>query len=145
MKLTQEQLEAIRQRAENATPGPWETCEISKLSHAKWFGVLGGESDDSLIDIGVDTLNEADATFIAHARTDIPALLDYIAELEAELARLKDALIEISELSDEFFNVEVIDDQPTFVLKEGLEAYSDIIHEIAIVSNEAVNGKEDDQ
>jgi hypothetical protein len=92
-KLTQEQLEAVRQRAENATPGPWETCEISKLSHAKWFGVLGGGSDDSLIDIGVDTLNEADATFIAHARTDIPALLEHIAELEAELARLKDALI----------------------------------------------------
>jgi hypothetical protein len=83
--------------------------------------------------------------FIAHARTDIPLLLDHIAELEAELARLKDALIEVSELSDEFFNVEVIDGQPTFVLKEGLEAYSDIIHEIAIVSNEAVNERDDGQ
>jgi hypothetical protein len=92
MKLTQEQLEAIRQRAENATPGPWETCEISKLSHAKWFGVLGGDSDDSLIDIGVDTLNENDATFIAHARTDIPALLDHIAELEAELEKYRKIL-----------------------------------------------------
>lgn len=57
---------------------------------------------------------------------------------------LEDALIEINELTDEFFNVEVIDGQPTFVLKEGLEAYSDIIHEIAIVSNEAVNEKEED-
>jgi hypothetical protein len=43
MKLTKERLEAIRQRAEKATPGPWVTT----------------------------------------------ALLDHIAELEAELARLK--------------------------------------------------------
>jgi hypothetical protein len=99
MKLTQEQIKNIRQRAGNTMLGPWVTT----------------------------------------------ALLDHIAELEAELARLKDALIEVSELSDEFFNVEVIDGQPTFVLKEGLEAYSDIIHEIAIVSYEAVNGKEDDR
>jgi hypothetical protein len=135
MKLTQKQLEAIRQRAENATPGPWY---LDDSNRELW-------NNDGKNFIGSIRLEKDDTTFIAHARTDIPALLDHIAELEAELARLKDALIEISELSDEFFNVEVIDDQPTFVLKEGLEAYSDIIHEIAIVSNEAVNGKEDDQ
>jgi hypothetical protein len=145
MKLAQEQLEAIRQRAENATPGPWKWSgdkfgDIVVYSpERRGFHNNGGEIAE--LDFG----SQADATFIAHARTDIPALLDHITELEAELARLKAALIEISELSDEFFNVEVIDGQPTFVLKEGLEKYSDIIHEIAIVSNEAVNGKEDDQ
>jgi hypothetical protein len=136
MKLTQEQLEAIRQRAENATPGPWEIATTTD-------GAYVLDTDDMIIAATIERTE--DATFIAHARTDIPALLDHIAELEAELARLKDALIEISELTDEFFNVEVIDGQSTFVLKEGLEKYSDIIHEIAIVSNEAVNGKEDDQ
>jgi hypothetical protein len=140
MKLTQEQLEAIRQRAEKATPGPWEFDGVFYCGEFPYYiDLITGAGD-----IGVRH-NKDDATFIAHARTDIPALLDHIAELEAELACLKDALIEINELSDEFFNVEVIDGQPTFVLKEGLEKYSDIIHEIAIVSYEAVNGKEDDQ
>jgi hypothetical protein len=136
MKLTQEQLEAIRQRAENAAAGPWDIFEGGYVVQGDGM-ILGNPV--------AKCENDEDATFIAHARTDIPALLDYIAELEAELARLKDTLIEISELTDEFFNVEVIDGQPTFVLKEGLEKYSDIIHEIAIVSYEAVNRKEDDQ
>jgi len=148
MKLTQGQLEAIRQRAENATPGPWilspEKCGPDGQ------GVYEAESFGHICEVGDpyprgNNRPQENMEFIAHARTDIPLLLDHIAELEAELARLKDALIEVSELSDEFFNVEVIDGQPTFVLKEGLEAYSDIIHEIAIVSNEAVNERDDGQ
>jgi hypothetical protein len=177
-KLTQEQLATIRQRAENATPGPWETgdgYEQSSRGNYVWSvenGVIVCAEQD-----GTDcVLDTNDATFIAHARTDIPALLEHIAELEAEIKRLheyyyeklgeasareielrreidrlKDALTHIDELSDEFFNVDVIDDTPTFVLKEDLEKYSDIIHKIAAVAYKATNGmpifieKEDDQ
>jgi hypothetical protein len=89
-KLTQEQLATIRQRAENATPGTWFTmhktdicieeppgsCEIDSIAYAD---------------------RELDANFIAHARTDIPALLEHIAELEAENHRYKRAFEIISE------------------------------------------------
>jgi hypothetical protein len=142
MKLTKEQLEAIRQRAENAAAGPWDIFEGGYVVQGDGM-ILGNPV--------AKCKNDEDATFIAHARTDIPALLDHIAELEAELARLKDAMIHIDDLSDEFFNVEVIDDTPTYVLKEDLEKYSDTIHEITAVAYRAAYGlpifieKEDDQ
>jgi hypothetical protein len=91
MKLTQEQLEAIRQRAEHATPGPWKEDDVT--------GALVSDigEDVAVFDAGpyiyAHDRTEANMEFIAHARTDIPALLEHIAELEAELARLKDALI----------------------------------------------------
>jgi hypothetical protein len=80
MKLTQEQLEAIRQRAENATPGPWQIATTTD-------GAYVLDTDDMIIAATIERTE--DASFIAHARTDIPALLDHIAELEAELAILK--------------------------------------------------------
>ena len=57
----------------------------------------------------------------------------------AEIERLKSVLSHIDDLSDEFFNIEVIDGRPTFVIRSELEKFSSIIHEIAIVSYEAVN------
>jgi hypothetical protein len=92
MKLTQEQLEAIRQRAENATPGPWEWSgdkfgDIVVYSpERRGFHNNGGEI--AQLDFG----SQSDATFIAHARTDIPALLEHIAELEAELGKYRKIL-----------------------------------------------------
>lgn len=77
MKLTQEQLEVIRQRTENATPGPWKIASTTDGDY-----VL--DTDDMIIAATIERTE--DATFIAHARTDIPALLEHIAELEAELA-----------------------------------------------------------
>jgi len=79
MKLTQEQLESIRQRAENATPCPRQIETTTD-------GAYVLDADDMIIAATIER-NE-DATFIAHARTDIPALLDHIAELEAEIKRL---------------------------------------------------------
>lgn len=72
-RLTQEQLEAIRQRAENATPGPWQIATTTDGAYAL-------DTDDMIIAATIERTE--DATFIAHARTDIPALLDHIAELE---------------------------------------------------------------
>lgn len=37
-------------------------------------------------------MNAADATFVANARTDVPALVERVRELEAELARGENAL-----------------------------------------------------
>jgi hypothetical protein len=98
MKLAQEQLEAIRQRAENATPSPWKWSgdkfgDIVVYSpERRGFHNNGGEIAE--LDFG----SQSDAIFIAHARTDIPALLDHIAELEAELAYLNGVTESLSEL-----------------------------------------------
>ena len=75
-------LDAIAARVAAATPGPWEddvTEEDGDLvirfpDNGVWYF---GNMETST---GRD---HADTAFIAHARADIPALLAYIAELEA--------------------------------------------------------------
>jgi len=93
MKLTQEQLEAIRQRAENTTPGPWHArTSIGVCRDCRNVYEVIKEVDESEIvflpPVVAELKSKDDANFIAHARTDIPALLDHIAELEAEIKRL---------------------------------------------------------
>jgi hypothetical protein len=68
-------LQAIRKRAEAATEGPWE--------------VAGGHRDRvyakrECLSIAYD-LFEEDAEFIAHAITDVPALIAEVERLRAEL------------------------------------------------------------
>lgn len=86
-------LEAIKARAEAATPGPWER----RITTFTSCGVQGPEM--AIYDEGGH--GEEDAEFIAHARTDIPAL---VAEVE-RLRQLKsdaDAVISacVSKLRD---------------------------------------------
>ena len=78
--MTDEELQAIRERAEKATPGPWEANEVGlyviaplargKESIARMPYPYGDTSD-----------NQSNAAFIAHARTDIPALLAEVERL----------------------------------------------------------------
>lgn len=80
--MTPEELNAIRERCEKATPGPlsyggnWEYTHVFKR-------------DDSIL--GLKPLGsfekKEDAKFFIHAREDIPALLDYIKELEARISK----------------------------------------------------------
>jgi len=98
-------LEAIRKREQAATPGPWQYDEgqtpfyndaegrsCGGLGNGLWsvFADLedGDEGDTYTI---FEQGPKADALFIAHARTDIPALL---AELTTTRAMLVDALAE---------------------------------------------------
>ncbi|WP_324271507.1 hypothetical protein U7118_07460 [Bacillus subtilis] len=83
--ITKEKLEEIRKRAEAATEGPWKFCgnkwgDLAVYSPSIRAGMNNGgeiaELEGALL---------TDADFIANARQDIPALLDHIAELEAEL------------------------------------------------------------
>ena len=67
--MTRPNIEAIKALAEKATPGPW---------YADGWAVWDDESNDWMELHDTD----ADAQFISHSREDIPALLDYIAELE---------------------------------------------------------------
>lgn len=90
---------AIEERVAKATPGPWEGVSdhpvyaiaagryrVSQTANQNNYGKF----DASHGWHGIQ--NHADADFIAHARTDIPALLSAVKEKDAEIARLRQEL-----------------------------------------------------
>ena len=106
--MTREELAAIRERVEAATPGPWvayanapheaaearppsgcsvdsRAVENALLGAGRHRDRNGGFYDDSIAD---DVVMRADADFIAHAPTDLAALLAEVARLAAEVERL---------------------------------------------------------
>lgn len=80
-------LTAIRARAEAATPGPWTTWVDGHNNHS---GVC---TDDGEVGIS-DDVEGADAEFIAHARTDVPALLDALEAAQSRIDKAKAAIDE---------------------------------------------------
>lgn len=82
-----ERLDEIRRRCEAATPGPWEAIQdwydgpLAQVVCGTSGIVCGVSHKDRLID------EEASiATFIAHARDDIPWLLSQLASEQAAAA-----------------------------------------------------------
>ena len=84
--MTRPDLDAIRARCDAATPGPWKAVaywhdgpmsDVMSPS-GEPFCCVSFEKPDA-------ALEDATAQFIAAARTDIPALLAYIDELERDL------------------------------------------------------------
>lgn len=84
-QLTNEELAQIRERVEKATKGPWETSTSGDGIKAGKYHI-GVISKPHYFPYGLGT--KEDATFIAHAREDIPKLL-------AEVERLKSVVSEI--------------------------------------------------
>ena len=91
--MTPNQLAEIEARAEAATPGPWGIYGYigvlqtdGKRRNIIDIGFLGTDERGFEISVRVEEtgIKPKDADFIAHARTDIPALLAHIRELEAE-------------------------------------------------------------
>ena len=81
-KTGEPELEAIRARVEAATPGEWftESDGIYIYNASRSYLVTPtGDSDQ----------DRADADFIAHARSDVPALLELVAALSTENERLR--------------------------------------------------------
>lgn len=74
-------LDEIKKRAEAATPGPWAAHE---RAHKNEWALRGPATS-------ARTLVREDATFIAHARQDVPALV-------AEVERLREALRPFAQL-----------------------------------------------
>ncbi len=76
-------LDAIRARAEAATPGPWYVplYGYSIDTDKKKLLCMMGECVDEQVD--------ADMRFIAAAREDIPALLDEVERLQGMLDNLR--------------------------------------------------------
>ena len=105
--LTKEELAAIRARCEAASPGPWKAKEAVGFCGRSTALCLnmseGSELCDNCVawrwdspawvvgaynlDLGRgDGLSDENAQFIAHARQDIPALLDALEAAEARVA-----------------------------------------------------------
>jgi len=76
-------LDAIEARANAATPGPWRD------QHHECSEVWGPAPDSQTHSMQIARIGRAqfdvlNAAFIAHARTDVPALIARVRELEAE-------------------------------------------------------------
>ena len=90
--MTPEQLDAIKERCVQATPGPWRSRNTTYQSHVdvcvrdplylapttRWISVLGPSLEH------VEAV--ANAEFMARAREDVPTLVAEIERLQAELA-----------------------------------------------------------
>lgn len=97
IEVTPAELDAILARADAATPGPWRV-----IFEPEAYGTLGGEMDPDRVhnifggpdertrivetDGGCYPPRKPDAIFIAHARTDVPALVADNRKLQAKLA-----------------------------------------------------------
>jgi uncharacterized coiled-coil DUF342 family protein len=73
---------AIRARCDVATPGEWFYKHIEILSDIGMEHIIVCENEKEQVCI---VKNKNDALFISHARQDIPALLDEIDRLRAEV------------------------------------------------------------
>lgn len=90
--MTPEQIAEIRARAEATTPGPWRARDAEFFQHI----ILGpgptdelGESRPQVVAATQNVGWRSNAEFIAHARTDVPALLDALDAAEATVARVR--------------------------------------------------------
>jgi hypothetical protein len=82
-RLEDEELEAIRQRFEKATPGPWRSFVEGRDHTSGSSFIKTGNDGRRGNDIELSGATVADQDFIAHARQDIPLLLAEIARLKA--------------------------------------------------------------
>jgi hypothetical protein len=98
--MTSPQLEAIRTRMKNASDGPWSVRRIPN-TFASQAGdrythpcVRGFRVPRRIYDLAWQQV-EADAEFIAHARNDIPILIEEIEHLRSTLLECQTALAEL--------------------------------------------------
>jgi len=80
--MTELDLDAIRARAEAATDGPWE--RYGDGSHEVYCAANFEDTAYEPPDVTYGSDRPADAEFIAHARTDVPALIAEVERLRKE-------------------------------------------------------------
>jgi hypothetical protein len=79
-------LDVIERRAAEATPGPWRAYDDSK--YTTWYVDRVGGDGEQLVEVN-SFKAVFDADFIAHARADVPALIDEVRRLRAEVADVR--------------------------------------------------------
>lgn len=84
--LTNEELQAIKERAEKATPGPWNAVPIVDSYE---YVVVGDNKRESVTS---EVYERDDAIFIEYAREDVPKLVEALLQERAEVERLAEIL-----------------------------------------------------
>ena len=82
---TAERIKEIRERAEKATVGPWVTVSCSHGGRILTRGDTNVGRKERHPQTYIQIVPREDAHFIAHAREDIPWLLERVEELEKEV------------------------------------------------------------
>jgi len=77
--MTTEKIDEIRARCDAATPGPWSTTVAEVCVKLNYADILVCEMYEQSLE-----QQKNNARFIAHAREDIPALLDEIERLTVQ-------------------------------------------------------------
>lgn len=99
--MTEQELAEIQERCAEASPGPWKPDAYDMGPDNYSLSVLDSKGLVILEVPSTSSLDESNLLFVAHARTDVPALLAEIARLKAENARLREALALRHELVNE--------------------------------------------
>ena len=76
--ITEEELTQIENRVKQAQPGPWKAFIEGRDHESGSDFIMTGADDLRGDDIGMTGATVADYDFIAHARQDIPRLLEEI-------------------------------------------------------------------
>jgi hypothetical protein len=88
---------AIQVRVDAARPGPWtirDALDGDGFPGHLWVVENDDEPGDHHVMVNIGTRD--DGEFIAHARTDVPALLARVADLEQQLANVAAACTDIT-------------------------------------------------
>jgi hypothetical protein len=88
--MNQDEIKAARERCESATEGPWRVARYDGCHVLVPDGTVrdsGGKLDYGG-GVMCHDIREADAEFIAHARTDLPRALDEIGRLSARVSEI---------------------------------------------------------
>jgi len=118
--LTIKELEAIKQRAEKATEGPWKTTPLHQRGRPEPSGYLVTLPDAVSVDYPL--LCKTNAEFIAASRTDVPALVAEVERLKKEVAEYKNTLVRIANVAG------IYDPSQLIALAEnGEETYADVL------------------
>lgn len=83
------QVQQIREREQQATPGPWHNAGLGEVHSDHENGVYVIPDDGEPESVVADSCTDADAEFIVAARNAMPELLDLLARQQAEIDSLK--------------------------------------------------------
>lgn len=83
MRLTDAELNAIKERLERSTPGPWEAVPVVDSYE---YVIVGDNKSEA---VTAEVYERDDAIFIEYARQDMPKLVAEVERLQAEVNALE--------------------------------------------------------
>ncbi|MGE8004007.1 hypothetical protein [Lysinibacillus sp. NPDC093216] len=131
--MNPEQLNAIKERVANATPGPWESGQIEG---EKSYCVI---DNDSFIGKG---MLRKDSEFIAHAQEDVPALVTEVERLKADRERWFKRESSLQKEIERLQAIEIESDSKLCEQKKGIELLRKALEKVMEVEAPIMEGWE---